>query len=97
VQLFWSLINPSQIVIPYLWQRFATKICDKDLRQRFVTNLCHKDLAQSQQKVGTIIENKVLQKIDISKSITDESCSTNLILLAENHFQNDSADFRHWK
>ena len=40
----------------------------------------------SQQKLGTILENKVLLRFSIiSKSISDKSCSSNL--------QNDSTNF----
>ncbi len=45
-------------------------------------------------KIKHNFRNKVLQEIDLSKNVTDESCSTNRIFLAENHFQKDLPDFQ---
>ena len=56
-------------------------------------DICHSDFQTSRQKLGKILESKVLQKIELLKTRINESCSTNQILLGENHFQKDSADF----
>ena len=46
---------------------------------QIVLYILNTDLAQRRQKLGTILDNKMLQKMDLSKNTTDESCSTNHI------------------
>ena len=53
-------------------------------------------LSLSRQKLGSFLENKVLQKLKFSKNANNKKCAPKMIFLNENN-QKDSDNFRHQK
>ena len=51
------------------------------------------DVHMDRQKLGTILENKVVQKLKFSKNDNNKKPSSRMIFLIEKKIQKDSNDF----